>query len=77
VGHATLTVLQWLQSLRPAIPMSVERPCEAMSNAELRRHIEQGGVLVNGSRCAAQNPAPDRLESLVFFPNGKRRTTLW
>jgi hypothetical protein len=41
-----MNVLQYLNNLRPAIPMSVERPCTIMSNGELRRHMLQGAVLI-------------------------------
>lgn len=71
-----MTAVQWLVSLRPALPMSVERPGTAMSNAELRRHITQGGVLVNGERITADEPIDFPVFSLVFFPKGARRTTI-
>lgn len=38
-----MTALQWLNTLRPALPMSIERPCTAMSNGELRRHMRPAG----------------------------------
>lgn len=52
-----MNALAWLNTLRPAIPMSIERPSTAMSNGELRRHIQQGGVLINGERFT-NNTAP-------------------
>lgn len=72
-----MNALQWLNSLRPALPMSIETPTKLMSNGELKRHMQQGGVLVNG-----ENVTPDEIIdfpvfSLVFFPKSKnRRTTL-
>lgn len=71
-----MNALQWLISLRPAIPMSVERPGTAMSNGELRRHITQGGVLVNGERITADEQIDFPVFSLVFFPKAARRTTI-
>lgn len=71
-----MTALSWLNSLRPAIPMSVERPGTAMSSSELRRHITQGGVLVNGERITADEPIDFPVFSLVFFPKAARRTTI-
>lgn len=71
-----MSALQWLISLRPAIPMSVERPGAAMSNGELRRHISQGGVLVNGERITADEPIDFPVFSLIFFPKAARRTTI-
>lgn len=72
------TVLSWLISLRPAIPMSIEQKCSVMSNSELRRHITQGGVLINNKKCNVDDIVEFPVQSLVFFPKSpKRRTTLW
>ena len=72
-----MNTLEWLNSLRPAIPMSVERPCELMSTSELRRHIQQGAVLINGERVAWGDLVKFPVVSLVFFPKSTiRRTTI-
>ena len=71
-----MNALAWLNTLRPAIPMSIERPNTAMSNGELRRHIQQGGVIINGERFTVDEPVDFPVFSLVFFPNGHRRTTI-
>ncbi len=72
-----MTVLQWLNNLRPALPMSVEAPHSAMSNGELRRHMLQGGVLVNAERVTPNEPMDFPVFSLVFFPKSRtRRTTI-
>ena len=72
-----MTALQWLMSLRPALPMSIEQPCKPMSNGELRRHMQQGGVLINGQRVAVDEAIDFPVFSLVFFPKSDgRRTTL-
>jgi hypothetical protein len=48
-----------------------------MSNGELRRHIQQGAVLVNGERVTPQEEIDFPVFSLVFFPkSAARRTTL-
>jgi hypothetical protein len=71
------TALQFLNSLRPALPLSIEQPCKPMSNGELRRHMQQGGVLVNTERIAPDEPMDFPVFSLVFFPKSQaRRTTL-
>ena len=70
------SALAFLNSLRPAIPMSVEKPCTLMSGGELRRHIEQGGVLINGERIQLNEPIDFPVGSIIFFPNGARRTTI-
>lgn len=72
-----MNALQWLNSLRPALPMSIEHPCKPMSNGELRRHMQQGGVLVNGEKVAPDERIDFPVFSLVFFPkSAARRTTL-
>jgi hypothetical protein len=71
------TALQFLNSLRPALPLSIEQPCKPMSNGELRRHMQQGGVLVNTERVTPDEPIDFPVFSLVFFPKSQaRRTTL-
>jgi hypothetical protein len=72
-----MNALQWLNNLRPALPMSIEQPCKPMSNGELRRHMQQGGVLVNGERVTPDERIDFPVFSLVFFPkSAARRTTL-
>jgi hypothetical protein len=72
-----LTALQYLNNLRPAIPMSAERLCTEMSNGELRRHMLQGAVLINGERIDPNELIDFPVFSLVFFPKStNRKTTL-
>lgn len=71
-----MNALQYLNNLRPALPLSVEKPCQPMSNGELRRHCEQGAVIVNGERIKFDELVDFPVFSLVFFPKGNRRTTL-
>jgi hypothetical protein len=72
-----MNALQYLNSLRPALPMSVERPCTHMSTGELKRHIQQGAVLFNGERVTLDEPMDFPVFSLVLFPKSQaRRTTL-
>lgn len=72
-----MTALAWLLSLRPALPMSVERPCTQTSNGEVRRWFKNQAVLVNGVAVAADTPI-DTVESLVLFPRSPtRRCTLF
>ena len=57
--------------------MSIEQPCKPMSNGELKRHMQQGGVLVNGERIEPDELINFPVHSLVFFPkSAARRTTL-
>lgn len=72
-----MNVLQYLVGLRPAIPMSREKPCTHTSNSELRRWIADGSVQINGERWLADEEMPPLVWSLVFFPKSARnRTTL-
>lgn len=71
-----MKLIDWLNNLRPAIPMSSEKPCQLMSQSELRRHIVSGAVLVNGEKVEVNEAVDFPVFSLVFFPNGKRKTTI-
>lgn len=72
-----MNAIQWLNSLRPALPMSVEHKNEAMSNGELRRHMRQGGVLINAEQVEPSEEIDFPVFSLVFFPKSHaRRTTI-
>ena len=78
-----VTALAWLNSLRPALPLSIEqppskdKPAQPMSNGELKRHMQQGGVLVNGERVTPHEPINFPVFSLVFFSKSTtRKTTL-
>ena len=76
------TALAWLNSLRPALPLSIEQPptkdnpAQPMSNGELKRHMQQGGVLVNGEKVTPDELIDFPVFSLVFFPKSAKRTTL-
>lgn len=71
-----MTVLEYLIRLRPALPMSAEKPCLPMSNSELIRQCRQGAVLINNERIDPTEPMDFPVYSLVFFKNSRRRTTL-
>ena len=72
----TLTSLKWLRQF-DHLPMSVERPCTKASNAELKRWIRNGSVLFNGETVDVNEEIDFPIFSLVFFPKGKRKTTMW
>ena len=72
-----MNALQWLNSLRPALPMSIETHGKLMSNGELKRHMQQRGVLVNGEKVTPDEQIDFPVFSLVFFPkSANHRTTL-
>lgn len=84
-----MNILEYLNNLRPALPLSSERRGEnneflPMSNSELRRCLEQRAVLLNGDTDWKFNEeVPIYVWQLVFYPkstgkNGKigRRSTI-
>ena len=71
------TVLAYLNSLRPALPMSAEKPCIPMSNGVLRRQMAQAAILINTERVTPDELVDFPVFSLVFFPkSAARRCTL-
>lgn len=72
-----MKALNFLISLRPAIPMSTSQGCKPASNSEIRRWITDGSVTFNHERCAPDEEIDFRVHSLIFFPKSeKRRVTL-
>lgn len=78
-----MTALEWLISLRPALPASIERSAGDFklgelnpSNSEVRRWLKNKAVLVNGEVLEAGEEMDFPVFSLVFFPKGNRRTTV-
>ncbi len=73
-----MRALAFLLSLRPALPMSLERPCTQASNREIKQWMRDGAVLMDGTPLREDEFVTGEVESLVFFPNSKkRRATLW
>jgi len=58
------------------IPMSVENPCTHPSNSEIRRWLDQSSVIINGMRPRAKDQIEFPIVQLIFFPKGRRRTTV-
>lgn len=72
-----MNALSFLNSLRPALPLSIEAPCKPMSNGELKRHMQQGGVLINTEKIKPDELINFPVFSVVFFPkSASRKTTL-
>lgn len=68
--------LTYLINLRPALPMSIEKPCTIATNSEIRRWLDGGMVEFNGKRPKAMEKVDFPIYSLIFFPKSNRRTTL-
>lgn len=76
-----MNVLTYLNSLQPALPLSIERKgaqgeCLPMSNSELRRFIEQRAVLLNGETdWKWDEEVPEFVWQLVLFPKSIKPKT--
>jgi len=75
-----MNVFQYLNSLRPALPMSAEGKkgekgeCLQMSNGELRRHLKNKAVMINGETdWTAEEEIPMLVWQLVFFHSSKSK----
>lgn len=55
---------------------SIERPLTKVSSGEMKRWFKNKAVIINGSPVDAFDEI-EYLDSLVLFPSGKRKTTLW
>ncbi|HET8686440.1 MAG TPA: hypothetical protein VFM18_07220 [Methanosarcina sp.] len=73
-----MTALDFIVSLRPFLPMSVENPCTPMSNGEARRLLDQSAVLINGKKPKSKEFIDFPVKELVWFPkNPKKRVTMF
>ena len=68
-----MKAIDFLISIKDALPMSNEKPCTMASNSELRRWIQQGVVLFNTERVEINEEIDFPIFSLVFFPNSKKK----
>ncbi len=67
----------YLKSLpKQFLPKSVIKGIREVSNAELKRWLNDKAVIINGETPAANDSISFPVEELVFFPAGKRKTTL-
>ena len=74
-SHNKMTTLEFLKQIKH-LPTSVERPCTRPSNAELKRWIRNGSVIFNSEKCQVEEEIDFPIFSLIFFPKGKRKTTM-
>jgi hypothetical protein len=68
-----MKALDFVVRLRPAVPMSLERPCREASNSEIRRWLDGGMIEINGGRPKAMDKLNFPIKSLVLFPKSKSR----
>lgn len=61
----------------PHLPMELNGNLPVkMSKSSLRRLLDSGGVRLNGVYPKADDEIDFPITELVFFPNGKRKTTM-
>jgi hypothetical protein len=58
------------------LPMSVERPCTEATNSEMKRWLKNSAVIINGKKPNVNDEIEFPITELVFFPKGKRKTTM-
>lgn len=76
-----MTVLEFLKGLRDyryCCPNADDQGHRPVSNKQLSRWIDSGGVLINNRRMSFKDPMPEDITSLVFFSkNAKKKITIW
>ena len=68
-----MIALSFIVSMRPAVPMSTERPCTIASNSEIRRWLDAGAIIINGVTPKAKDEITFPITQLIFFPKSQRR----
>ncbi len=76
----TIKAIEFLKSY-PYLPVALKRGTGREifgrpSNSELVRWLNDGAVVINGIKPKPNDFIEYPIKELVFFPNGKRRTTL-
>ena len=72
-----MNAFDFLKSLpRSWLPKSVERGIKEPSNADLKRWLRNRAVVINGVTPLPSDEVGLPISELVFFPNGRRKTTL-
>jgi len=72
-----MTAIDYLKSLpRGWLPKSVERGIKPPSNGDLKRWLNMGAVIINNVHPKLMDKISFPIKELIFFPFGKRRTTI-
>lgn len=69
-----MIALEYLKRF-PFLPHSVEHGIKP-SNSELYRWLKSGSVIINGGKPLPNDEIELPVQELVFFPSGKRKTTI-
>ena len=72
-----MNAIEYLKRIpRSWLPVSVVRGIKPPSNSELYRWLKNSSVAINGMRPKPSEEITFPIRELVFFPSGKRRTTI-
>lgn len=73
-----MQALEFILSMRPAVPFSIEKACMEATNSEIRRWFKNKAIRINGMCPDWNDSVTFPVTDLVFFPKSdKRRTTLF
>lgn len=73
-----MQALEFILSLRPAVPFSIEKACQEATNSEVRRWFKNKAIRINQEFPNWDDDIKFPVTDLVFFPKSqKRRTTLF
>lgn len=68
--------LMMIVKAKGALPLSNEQPCTEPSNSELRRWFKTQSIVINEVRAGKDDAISFPVWELIFFPKGKRRTSI-
>ncbi len=71
-----MQALEFVLSMRPAVPFSIEKACQEATNSEVRRWFKNKAICINGEFPDWNDNIQLPVTQLVFFPKGKRKTTV-
>lgn len=73
-----MQALEFILSMRPAVPFSIEKHCQEATNSEIRRWFKNKAIMINGHTLDWDDDVSFPVTNLVFFPkSSKRKTTLF
>lgn len=73
-----MQALQFIISMRPALPYSIEKSCLLATNSEIRRWFNNKAIRINGVFPGWDDEVEFPINDLVFFPKSvKRKTTIY
>ena len=71
-----MQALAFVISMRPSVPFSIEKACQEATNSEIRRWFKNKAIKINDDFPNWDSDIKLPVTQLVFFPKGKRKTTV-